>query len=84
MALSIVNQIQGNPTDELSNESQEASISGLGLRHTTLSNKRARCHLCLKLQNSNVHSVRCDKCNRNICSSHRLILCEQCEKSFKN
>ena len=75
-AFSIVNQIQGNSTDELSNESQEASIFGLGLRHTTLSNKRARCHLCLKLQNSNVHSVRCDKCNRNICPSHRFILCK--------
>lgn len=78
-AVAVVREIQGVPDENLPPEPQP-STSRNRLQHHPSTNKRARCHLCPKLRNANVHSARCDKCRKAVCPNHRYILCEKCEE----
>lgn len=40
--------------------------------------KRARCSVCPYCSTGNLHSTRCDKCNKTACASHMYKICHNC------
>lgn len=84
-ARDVVCDIKGIPCDSSPSASSSSSAPSpipwlSNLRRTTPTKKRARCSMCPKTSNANVHSARCDKCKNAICTDHRFILCNKCCK----
>lgn len=75
-ALRVVNRVQNNQNEEESTSEQTPEL----ITHAPATKKRARCYMCPSRSNANLHSIRCDKCVKYICPTHRFTFCEQCTK----